>query len=296
MTTRLHVGPVPPASGTGGSSRILIAFAALVIGGAVLAAIIRLGPVLAGKIVTAAGGDAVSVPLADSIFNIVIFGAILIAAAIGGAASGINPFKFGIRPVTMLPLGLFVGLFGVMVTAGYAAVAGVLSVGDAVQTSGGLLLWGAAIVLLQAGAEEIFFRGWLQPVIARAGGTAMAVVIGAVAFAALHVFGGARAPLTLVNLFLGGVLFGLLAEIGRGILAAATAHFAWNGAEQLVLGLDPNPGVGSFGSLINFDLMGAPIWGGSEEGLNASFAMTVTLLAIVIPMVWLTWRRPKTTT
>jgi uncharacterized protein len=116
-----------------------------------------------------------------------------------------------------------------------------------------------------------------------------------VAFAALHVAGGARAPLSLVNLFLGGIMFGLFAARTGGIAAALGVHFAWNGAEQLLVGLDPNgqdgAWVGTFGALVDHDLRGAAIWGGSEEGLNASAGMTIALLAIVVPLAILSWRR-----
>lgn len=266
------------------------ALVALIIGVGLLAAILWGGAPVTEAIIAKMGGATVSVPAGDTIFNLVVFGTMILVAGIGGMIARVNPFVPGRRPSAMLPLGLLVGLFGVTVTTGYSIVAGTLVVGDPVATTTGLLLWGGAVVLLQAASEEIFFRGWLQPLFERTWGAAPAIVIGAIAFAGLHVLGGARAPLTLVNLFLGGMLFGLLAALSRGVLAPIAAHFAWNGAEQLLLGLDPNPGVGSFGSVINFELQGTGSWGGSEEGLNASFAMTLTLLAILIPLVLATRR------
>jgi membrane protease YdiL (CAAX protease family) len=133
--------------------------------------------------------------------------------------------------------------------------------------------------------EEIFFRGWLQPVLSERFGVAVAVLLSTLAFAALHLMGGARSPTTLVNLFLGGLLFGLLAARGGGIAGAIGAHFAYNWSEQMVLGLDPNPGVGSFGSVLDYDLAGPAWWGGSDEGLNASIAMTIALLALLVPLL-----------
>jgi membrane protease YdiL (CAAX protease family) len=97
--------------------------------------------------------------------------------------------------------------------------------------------------------------------------------------------GGARSPTTLINLFLGGVLFGILAARGGGLAGAIAAHFSWNWSEQILLGLDPNPGVGSFGAWLDLDLAGPALWGGSEEGLNASLAMTMTLLALLVPLI-----------
>ena len=266
------------------------AIVTLVVAGGLAAAVLQAGLPVTEAIIARLGGADVSVPAGDTIFNAVIFGTMILVAVFGALILHVNPLAPGRRPLAMLPLGLLVGLFGVTVTTGYAGVVGTLEVGDPVAASAGLLLWGAAVVLLQSGAEEIFFRGWLQPVLARAWGAAPAVVICALAFAGLHVLGGARAPLTLVNLFLGGLLFGLLAALSRGVIAPIAAHFGWNAVEQLVLGLDPNPGVGSFGTLVNFELRGIASWGGSEEGLNASFAMTLTLLAILIPLVLATRR------
>ncbi|MET0246329.1 MAG: CPBP family intramembrane glutamate endopeptidase, partial [Sphingomonas sp.] len=70
-----------------------------------------------------------------------------------------------------------------------------------------------------------------------------------------------------------------------GIAAPIAAHFAWNGSEQLIFGLDPNPGVGPFGSVLDLDLAGAARWGGSAEGLNASVGMTIALLVVLVPLL-----------
>lgn len=250
------------------------------------AAIIGVGPTLAERAIPA---DA-SAPWGDTIFNGLVFGVLLLIGIAGGAVMRTNALRPGRRPLIMLVVGAFVGVFGVTVTTGYSAIVGTLKVGDPVTSGGLVLLWGAGTVLLQALAEEVYFRGWLQAVLARSWGTSPAVVIAALAFSALHILGGAREPLSLINLFLGGLLFGVIAAYGRGILGAVAAHFAWNGAEQLVLGLDPNPGIGSFGSLFNFELVGAASWGGAEEGLNASFAMTLTLFVVLIPLVLLVRR------
>jgi len=133
--------------------------------------------------------------------------------------------------------------------------------------------------------EEVYFRGWLQPLLVRHYGMPVALLLSSLAFAALHIIGGARSPVTVANLFLGGLLFGLLAARGEGLAGAIAAHFTWNWSEQILLGVDPNPGVGSFGALLNLDLAGPALWGGSEEGLNASLAMTMTLLALLVPLL-----------
>jgi hypothetical protein len=147
-----------------------------------------------------------------------------------------------------------------------------------------MFLWGTALIVLQAGSEEVFFRGWLQPILVKAWGAA-GIATTAVTFAALHLIGGANSVVSVLNLFLGGLLFGLLAARYGGIAAAVAAHFAWNWAEQLLFGLYPNPGNGSFGSILNLDLAGSAWWGGSDEGLNASIAMTFALAILLAPLL-----------
>lgn len=235
-----------------------------------------------------AGQD--SAALVDTIYTIVLFGALLIAGIIGGRLSNVKPLAMGPRPRAGSMLGLLIGFGGVLAAAGYAWVAGTLAQAPG-QLSGALFLWGSLLVLLQAGSEEVYFRGWLQPVLARSWGPVAAVLLSAAAFALLHIIGGARSPLTIVNLFLGGLLFALLTQYRGGIAAAVAAHFAWNWTEQMLLGLMPNPGISSFGALVNLELAGATLWGGGEEGLNASAAMTLVLSAMVVPLLVLAARR-----
>lgn len=246
------------------------------------------------------GPDVASRPtMQETIFYLALFGVILLMGMIGGAVTDRrNALRLGERPLLSGTVGLAIGLAGLSVCAVYAQIAGVLVPGAPSAPVATFLLWGAALVLVQTTAEEVFFRGWLQPALVGRWGRAAGIVAAALAFAALHIAGGARAPLSLLNLFLGGVMFGLFAARTGGIAGALGIHFAWNASEQLLWGIDPNgqdgAWIGTFGSLANYDLKGSPLWGASPEGLNAGAGMTVTLLAIVVPMALLSWRRPAT--
>jgi membrane protease YdiL (CAAX protease family) len=234
--------------------------------------------------------EAPNAALDETIASAIIFGLLLVAGLVGGWLCGLNAAGLGPRPASSLGEGSAIGLGGLLVATALAAIAGVLHRHDG-GSSAGLFLWGTALIVLQAGSEELFFRGWLQPVLVRSWG-AWGILVTAIAFAALHLVAGASAGISLLNLFLGGLLFGLLAARSGGIAAAVAAHFAWNWAEQLVLGLDPNPGSGSFGSILNFDLIGSAWWGGSDEGLNASIAMTFALAILLTPLLILPARIP----
>lgn len=263
----------------------------LLLGVAVLlcASIVAYGPAVAESLIRYLPATAQqNMAAIETLFSIVIFGGLLLFAAIGGAVVKRSAFQPGRAPAQAVAAGLALGLAGVLLATLLAAIAGSLRSSDAPARDSTLLAWGIAVVLLQIVSEEAFFRGWLQPMLVARWGRFAGIAVAALAFAALHVMGGARSPISLVNLFLGGLLFGFLAAHYGGIAAAAGAHFAWNASEQLLLGLDPNPGLGSFGAWLDLELAGVARWGGSDEGLNASVGMTFALLALLAPLWILT--------
>ncbi|MFS0738572.1 CPBP family intramembrane glutamic endopeptidase [Sphingomonas sp. 1P06PA] len=262
----------------------LIAAASLIVAIAIGSACLTGGIAVAGHLALsiwpAGDGDP---PLVEALYICCIFVPMALAALIGGRLTATHPLAAGRRPWAMAGLGALMGATGVVIATGYAVVAGATTTG-AGALIGPALAIGAVLVLIQSGTEELFLRGWLQPVLSRAWGGWIAVLLSALVFAGLHLLGGGRSPVTMANLMLGGILFGLLAWRGGGIVGAVAAHYSWNMIEGLVLGLDPNPGVGSFGALWDIDLVGNPLWGGSDEGLNASIAMTIVLVALVVPL------------
>lgn len=283
-TVRIDASPASPSTAPQAGRPAITAIASLItaiaIGSACLMGGIALAERAAAAIWPAGDGDA---PLIEAIYIACIFVPMALAALMGGALTGVRPLAAGDRPLAMAGLGVLMGAAGVVLATGYAVIAGATMTG-AGASIGPALGIGLVLVLIQSGTEELFLRGWLQPVLARAWGGWIAVLLSALVFAGLHLLGGGRSPVTMANLMLGGILFGLLAWRGSGIAGAVAAHYSWNLIEGLVLGLDPNPGVGSFGALWDIDLVGNPLWGGSDEGLNASIAMTIVLVALVVPL------------
>ena len=225
----------------------------------------------------------------ETIFTLLVFGALLTVPVIALTIAKGWPQVPGPLAPRMAGIGLAIGCGGLVVATWLAGLAS-REIPGAGHAGIGALLAGTLLVLFQAGTEEIYFRGWLQPALARAWGNPAGLLVAAAAFAGLHLLGGDRSLLTIVNLLLGGVLFGLLAQRSGGIALAAAAHFGWNWAESIGLGLDPNPGVGAFGAIHDIDIVGSAAWGGSSEGLNASIAMTFVLVALVIPAFAWRWK------
>jgi hypothetical protein len=177
-------------------------------------------------------------------------------------------------------IGLAIGGFAFLFTVLASAVSGVMR-----QTGGGGVgpdfILAAAMTAFQAYGEEVFFRGWLQPVLASQWGIRNALIVTAAIFAFSHWIVEPLSMLAILNIFIAGLFFGILALRTGGLAAPFAAHWAWNWLEQSVLGLVPNPGVSALGSVFDFDLVGSPLLGGGPDGLNGSVIVTVVLTACV---------------
>jgi len=223
---------------------------------------------------------------AVGLFDLLVFGPLIAIAVVLGLLSRRPVLRMGERPVLWTLAGLGCGAIAIGSTTGFAWLNG--SLRPALQPSPmvpALVALGIALTVLQAGAEEVLFRGWLQPALIERIGVAPGVLAGALVFVGFHAIGAVPSILALVNLLLGGLWFGLLALRSGGILAPLAAHFAYNVIEDCGLGLVPNPGVGQLGALHDFDLIGSPLWGSTAEGLNASIGTTAALLAMLLPLL-----------
>jgi uncharacterized protein len=227
-----------------------------------------------------------SLAAALTLFYTLLFAPLALLAVLLGRLEGRPALRVGRHPGRWALVGLVCGVGGLLACVLYVWLHGGLRAGPpAADPAAGLLALGLAISVLQVAAEELLFRGWLLPAVAERLGLWLGVLISAAAFSAFHLVGGVTQPYSLVNLMLGGVWFALLACRSGGLVAPFAAHFGWNVAEDIGLGLLPNPGRGDFGSILDRDIVGPAWWGGSDEGLNASLAMTVVLVALILPLL-----------
>jgi membrane protease YdiL (CAAX protease family) len=238
-------------------------------------ALLRVCVPLASSLAERHGGAA-----GELVFVLCVYGPLLLLAIGAGLLARVGALRLGSLPVVKFSAGLALGVVGLGIAIAYCGLAGTLHRGEAAGVSAPLAL-GLIAIAVQVLAEEALFRGVVQPLLVRGSGSVAGIVGAAVAFAGLHAVSGAIGPLVLANMLLGGILFGCLALRDGGIAGAYSAHLAWNAGEQLGFGLDPNPGTGGFGALADLDLVGAARWGGSEDGLNGSWAMTLALLALL---------------
>ncbi len=199
---------------------------------------------------------------------------------------GVQPLRAGPAMGRWTVIGLVAGLGGLGLCALLARINGGMALAvQPAKATGGLLALGLALTLFQVLVEELLFRGWLRLVLRRMIGARWSVILAALAYAGFTMAGSGFAVLPLANLVLLALFLGLLAERSGGIAAPVAAHFGWTALEDLGLGLNPNPGTGPFGAFRDFDLLGAPLWGGTEAGLAASIGMAAVLIAFCLPLL-----------
>lgn len=225
----------------------------------------------------AATAVASGTPLAQSVAVALYLGAAAVAASLLSGDAG--RFNLGTNPWHRAGAGLLLGVAGLCWSLFAAGLGGRVVPGQVAPTL--LLLIGTVAVAAQVAGEEVFFRGWLQPALARLLPVSAAILLTSLSFAAVHLFGGVRSPVSLLNIALAGGWFGLLAWRGGGLAAPVAAHGGWNAGEALLTGVD-QPGLGPWGAVVDLELSGPAIWGGGPEGLNASIIVTLVLCGLIL--------------
>jgi hypothetical protein len=198
----------------------------------------------------------------------------------------------GTHALLALGLGLLTGAAGLALALGGAALLGAVGGAAApVEMAPTLLVQGvfvsALLFALQVGAEEVFFRGWLQPILCLRWGPWVGLAATSVIFGAAHSFLQPVSLLASLNIVLAGAVFGLLALRTGGLWAPFAAHWIWNWGEQSIAGALPNPGVDAIGSVFDVDLAGPALFSGGADALNGALSTTIVLtLLLVVFVLW----------
>jgi uncharacterized protein len=128
---------------------------------------------------------------------------------------------------------------------------------------------------VQASAEELLFRGWLLPSLARKFNVATGIVVSSAVFALLH-FSRGQALLVTIGLLLFGVFCALWAWRARSIAGVMGWHSGWNWLLAVGFGL-PLSGldVGIPALLLPLQPVGADWLTGGAQGPEGSIVCVV---------------------
>jgi CAAX protease family protein len=198
-------------------------------------------------------------------------------------------------PDLLLGLLLGAGLVGAMCViclgGGWYSLTKVDGEGSALKLSLTVIFMfvGFAVAALN---EEIIFRGYVQRTLEEGVGAVYAILISGVMFAIVHALNPGATLLAIVNIFLAGVLLGMVYHRFRSIWAVWAMHFAWNFTMAPVLGVPVSgfntPSVMKL-KLTEAVLLETPDWWlvtggpfGFEGGLASTGVMVVFISALAV--------------
>lgn len=156
---------------------------------------------------------------------------------------------------------------------GLAAILGVLLV---------LLGW-----VVQGGAEEVLFRGWVLPVIGARYKPWIGLLVSSLIFALLHGLNPGLSVIALINLALFGVFTGLYAMREGSMWGISALHTVWNWVQGNFFGFQVSGTDAGGGTLINLMETGADWLTGGEFGPEGGLAVTIVLaVGIAVTLFW----------
>ena len=137
-------------------------------------------------------------------------------------------------------------------------------------------------VLIQSGAEEIIDYLY-QKLRRRYRWPAIAVLVNALVFMALHMGNPGVTKLGLLQVFLIGVLFSLIVYYWDSLWTVIWAHTAWNFSQSIVFGL-PNSGIVSKYSVFKLEAASARdgIFYNTSFGVEGSMGANVMIAAAIV--------------
>lgn len=182
-------------------------------------------------------------------------------------------------------VGLLVGflLFSLIVLLN--VLTGAMSVQSmgAYLTSENFLFIGLFFVgfVIQGAAEEILVRGYLMTSLGSKHKLWVAVAMSSAIFALLHIFNPGITFLSLINLFLAGVSFGLYVICFDNIWGACAYHTMWNFVQGNFYGIQVSGMTMSDSVLVTTNTEGMELLNGGSFGAEGGLITTLVLLAFI---------------
>lgn len=142
-----------------------------------------------------------------------------------------------------------------------------------------MLIYFIIVVMIQSGAEEVVDRWFIYEKLREyfPNCPAVAIVLNAVFFAALHLANPGVSALPILNIVLVGLLYSLLVYYYKSLWAAIVAHTSWNFCQNILLGL-PNSGIVTEYSVFSLDAASAK----DSFAYSTAFGIEGTILSCLL--------------
>lgn len=138
------------------------------------------------------------------------------------------------------------------------------------------------LFLIVAFQEELFFRGYLYSLTTNLFHKHAALWVTSILFSITHAFNpnALSTPIPLINIFIAGLLLGLLREYSRSLWLPIGFHWSWNLFQGSILGFQVS-GI-HIHSIIELQSIGTPLLSGGEFGAEGSLLTSFILIGSII--------------
>ena len=134
------------------------------------------------------------------------------------------------------------------------------------------------MVLCGAFLEEIVFRGYVLRKLLERFSVIISISLSSLLFCLLHCFNEEVSLLSIINIFLAGLLLGMLFLKTRNIWLVVGFHLFWNYA-QSILGF--NVSGEEYPSILSLNLESMNLFNGGNFGFEGSFVCSIILLLVL---------------
>lgn len=134
------------------------------------------------------------------------------------------------------------------------------------------------MVFIQSSAEELVCRGFLYQMLLKGSRRPVFAIVGnSLFFAVLHLFNQGVTVLSIINIFLFGILFSLFVYYMDSLWCAFAVHAMWNFTQNILFGL-PNSGIVVPYSIFKLDAASAT----DSYAYNVGFGIEGTIMADIV--------------
>ena len=151
---------------------------------------------------------------------------------------------------------------------------------DSIEFHPGSLATNLIVFLFVGFNEEMITRGYLMGSIKKLSNKVFALVLVAVLFSLMHIFNDNFSLVPFLNIFLAGILLGVVYVYTERLWFAISLHFTWNFFQGPVFGSQVSGNV-TDGTFIQLTKTGNPLITGGDFGFEGSVLMTFLMIAII---------------
>ena len=183
-------------------------------------------------------------------------------------------------------LGLAVGLVLIALDTAICAISGTVRFMGLSENASPVIILYLIGFMVQGMSEELLCRGYFMTSMARSRSVYPGLFISSGVFMLLHVLNPGVTVMSLFNVFLCGVFFGVYMIKRGNVWGAAAIHTMWNFAQANLLGLNVS-GMEVHSTLFKTEIIEAGGWINSGAfGIEAGLDTTIVML-LAIAVIWL---------